>query len=77
MEFLADGGNIAIATALPHIFLCCIVYIRQFVEINLSNFLCLPDVSVFGFWMWRPTLAHGVLFLMSAEYSVVMCGASL
>ena len=25
--------------------------------------------------MWRPTLARGVLFLMSAEYSVVMCGA--
>ena len=29
----------------------------------------------FGFWMWRLTLAHGVLFLMSAEYSVLMCGA--
>ena len=28
----------------------------------------------FGFWMWRLTLASGVLFLMSAEYSEVMCG---
>ena len=27
----------------------------------------------FGFWMWRLTLARGVLFLLSAEYSVVMC----
>ena len=30
----------------------------------------------FGFWMWRQTLARGVLSLPSAEYSVVMCGAS-
>ena len=29
-----------------------------------------------GFWMWRLTLARRVLLvLMSAEYSVVMCGA--
>ena len=28
----------------------------------------------FGFWMWRQTLASGVLYLLSAEYSVVMCG---
>ena len=27
----------------------------------------------FGFWMWRLTLAHGVLFLLSAEY-IVLCG---
>ena len=27
--------------------------------------------------MWRQTLAGGVLYLMSAEYSVVMCGAWL
>ena len=26
----------------------------------------------FGFWMWRLTQAHGVLFLVSAEYSAVM-----
>ena len=25
--------------------------------------------------MWRRTLARGVLYLLSAEYSVVMCGA--
>ena len=25
--------------------------------------------------MWRQTLARGVLYLLSAEYSVVMCGA--
>ena len=26
-----------------------------------------------GFWMWRLALACGILFLMSADYSVVMC----
>ena len=26
-------------------------------------------------WMWRLTLARGVLFLLSAEYSAVMCWA--
>ena len=31
--------------------------------------------TIFSFWMWRPTLVRGVLFLMSAEYSAVMCGA--
>ena len=31
----------------------------------------------FGFWMWRLTLAGGVLFLLPGEYSVVMCGAWL
>ena len=29
----------------------------------------------FGFRMWRETLARGVLYLLSAEYSEVMCGA--
>ena len=29
----------------------------------------------FGFWMWRQILARVVLFLMSAEYSLVMWGA--
>ena len=29
----------------------------------------------FGFWVWRLTLARGVLLLVSAEYSAVMCGA--
>ena len=27
------------------------------------------------FWMFRQTLALGVLYLLSAEYSAVMCGA--
>ena len=31
----------------------------------------------FRFWMWRLTLTCGILFLMSAEYSVVMCRACL
>ena len=31
----------------------------------------------FGFWMWRQTMAHVVLYLLSAEYSVVMCGVWL
>ena len=30
---------------------------------------------VFGFCMWRLTLDCGVLFLLSAEYSVIMCRA--
>ena len=30
----------------------------------------------FGSWMWKLTLARCVLFLMSAECSVVMCGPS-
>ena len=30
---------------------------------------------VFGFWMWRQTLARGVLYLLFAEYSVIICGA--
>ena len=29
----------------------------------------------FGFWMWRLTLARGVLLPLSADCSVVMCGA--
>ena len=29
----------------------------------------------FGFSMWRLTLSHGFLFLLSAEWSVIMCGA--
>ena len=29
----------------------------------------------FGFWMFRQTLARVVLYMLSAEYSVVMCGA--
>ena len=31
--------------------------------------------SGFGFWMWRLTLARGVLFPLYADYSVVMCKA--
>ena len=27
----------------------------------------------FGFWMWRLTLVHGVLCLLSAECSIVLC----
>ena len=29
----------------------------------------------FGFWMWRQTLARVVLYRLSAEYSLAMCGA--
>ena len=32
-------------------------------------------VAWVGCWMWRQTLACGVLYLLSAEYSVVMCRA--
>ena len=46
----------------------------QFMRLIHLIFLYLLAWS-FGFWMWRLTLARGVLFLMSARCSVVMCGA--
>ena len=49
-----------------------------FKELNeFMDFLYLIFMVAWGFafWMWRQTLAHGVLYLLSAEYSVVMCGA--
>ena len=38
-------------------------------------YLIFMVASGFGLWMWRQTLARVVLYLLSAEYSVVMCGA--
>ena len=38
-------------------------------------YLIFTLARIFGFWMLRQTLARGVLCLLSAEYSVVMCEA--
>ena len=72
MGFVGGGGNIAIATALPpSSFVYCIVNIESFMDfLYLIFYGCLR----LGFWMWRRTLARVVLYLMSAEYSEVMCG---
>ena len=43
---------------------------------RLYHETCVMLTWGFGFWMWRQTLARGVLWLLSAKYSVVMCGAS-
>ena len=37
-----------------------------------SNFFMLT--WGFGFWMWRLTVARGILFLLSGKYCAVMCG---
>ena len=73
MGIVGGGGNIAISTSLPLSFcvLCCkhlIVY-----GIHIAYFFMLA--RGFGFRMWRLTLARGGLFPLSADYSVVMCGA--
>ena len=71
MGFMGGGGNIASATALPP---SSFVYCKyQIVHGNsLSYFLCLPEASVSGCGA-NPGLS--VLYLLSAEYSEVMCGA--
>ena len=35
----------------------------------------ISSLAGFGFYMWRRTLASVVLYLLSAEYSTIMCGA--
>ena len=55
------------------IFLYCIV--KHIDDLYDRSFLFSSLAWGIGFWMWRLTLACGVLFLLSAEYYVVMCGA--
>ena len=73
MGFVGGGGNIAIATDLPPSSVqYCIVNIKSFMEfIYLIFYACLR----LRFLDVGQTLALGVLCLVSAEYSVVMCGA--
>ena len=72
MGFVGGGGNIVIATALPPSFFCVLYYKHQTAYgIFLSNFFRLLEASVSG--REDLTLARGVLFLLSTEYSVVMC----
>ena len=73
MGFVGGGDNIAIATALPpSSFVYCIVNTRQFLDFLYLFFFTLA--WGFGFRTWRRSLAHGVLFLLPAKYSGVMCG---
>ena len=68
--FVGGGGNIAIETTLPPSYF---VY-----GISLSYYLCLPQASINNRLhkkMWSLTRAGGVHGLLSADYSVVMCGA--
>ena len=74
MGSVGGGGNIAIETALPpSYFAYCNVNIITFIEfLNLTFYACLrlrfKDVET------NPG-PRGVLFMMLAEYSVVICGA--
>ena len=73
MGYVGGGGNIAIATIIPpSSFVYCIVNIKYFTDFHI---LFISLARGFGFWMWTLTLARSVLFLMSAEYSAVMCEA--
>ena len=75
MGFDGCSGNIAIETAIPPpYFIYYIVNIKQFME--FFNILFILACG-FDFWMWGLTLAHAILFLLSAEHSAVMCGAWL
>ena len=67
MGFVGGGTNIAIATALPPIILCNVLWTSN----SLWNFYMLFSmfVWVFSFWMWRITPASGVLLPLSSDYS--------
>ena len=73
MGFVGGGGNIALSTAPPPSFraLCCKHLIVYGIHISYVFDACLrlrfPDVET--------NLARGGLFPLSADYSVVMCGA--
>ena len=73
MGFVGGGGNIAIATALPPSpFMYCIVNIKDFMNFFYLIFYgCLR----LRFLDVETNPGRGVLYLLSAEYSVVMCGA--
>ena len=65
MSFVGGGGNIAITTALPPSF--CVLYCKHLIVygIHIFYFLCLPEALFFML----------ALFPLSADCSVVMCGA--
>ena len=73
--FVGGGSNIAIATALPPSLVHCSIAIKHQIVYGFSPIYFFMLAWGFGFWMWRLTLASRVLFLLSAEYSAVMCGA--
>ena len=68
MGFVGGGGNIAIATALPPVIVRVLYCKYQIIYgIFLSYFLCLHEASVSG-------CGDKPMYLLSAEYSVVMSG---
>ena len=66
---------VKLLSQLPYSIIFCVLYCKHQIVygISLSYFFML--VWGFGFWMWRLTLARRVMFLLSPEYSVVICGA--
>ena len=68
MGFVGGGGNIAVATALPPSF--CVLYLYQIVY-GISKFYFFACLKLRFLSMWRLTLFLGVLFPLSADYSVV------
>ena len=64
-----------------HCYHCCPSFHLLYIVLSTSNSLWIFSIlffmlaGVFGFWMWRLTLACGVLFQLSAVYSVIMCRA--
>ena len=72
MGFFSGGANIAIVTALLDFFVFSCVNIYQFTGlIYLLSYACLG----LQFLDVETNPGPGVLFLVSAEYSAVMCGA--
>ena len=71
MGFVLGGGDIAISTELPP---SSFVYRTSNSTWNFYTVFYVL-ASGFGFGMYRLTLARGVIFLLSSEYSGVMCRA--
>ena len=68
---VAAVGNIAIATVLlPSSFVYCIVNIKQFVEFLYHSFHARLRLQFIDM-----ETNHSIMFMLSAEYSVVMYGA--
>ena len=59
----------------PTPFIICVLYCKHQIVYGFSLISFFMVAWGFSFWMWRQTLAHVVLYLLSAEYSAVMCRA--
>ena len=65
-------GNIAIATVLPLSYYC-VLYCKHGTVYGISLFVCLGFNEASGSAFFRLTLARGVVFMLSVEYSEVTC----